>query len=89
MSAMTRAVRLSDPCGVPQLIERAATTVLANPAIAVPLRHYVFSLTVGLELMLLDFDAEFEDMSGAIERQLADWRHELDWADYKLVEVAA
>ena len=77
------------PAKVKELMALAIAVVSINPALAVPLRHYVFTSVIALDLMLLDFDAECEDMSDAIDRQLADWRAELDWSTYELVAVAS
>ena len=72
---------------VSQMLGKAVAAVASNPAVAVALRHHVISAVVALDIMLLDFDAECEEASDAIERQLADWRAEIDWANYQVRHV--
>lgn len=67
-----------------QMVGLAVAAVVANPAVAVPLRHELMSAVVGFEIMLLDFDAETEESTTAIAAQLADWRAEIDWAHYEV-----
>jgi len=42
---------------------------------------------VGLEVRLLDFDADCEEIWADVDRQLSKWHEEI-WSDYELVEAA-
>lgn len=86
MSAITRAMTPWEH-ELSQMTGAAIAAVAANPAVAVPLRHHMITAVVALEIMLLDFDAECEELSDAIELQLADWRAEIDWANYEVRHV--
>ena len=88
MSAMTKAMTPSAH-ELSQIVGGAVMLTAAKPAVAGPLWHMFIEAVVKVEIMLLDFDAECEDMSDAIDRQLADWRDELDWSTYELVAVAS
>lgn len=83
MSALTKAMAPREH-EWSRLVGLAAWVVHVKPAVSVPLRALWLSDLIQLDIMLLDFDAECEEASDAIERQLADWRAEIDWANYKV-----
>mgnify|MGYP000679786305 FL=1 len=86
MSAMTRSMAPWEH-ELSQMVGLAVAVLAANPAAAVPVRFEFAKSVIALEIMLLDFDAECEEMSLAIDRKLSDWRAEIDWANYEVRQV--
>lgn len=70
-----------------RLVGLAAWVVHVKPAVSVPLRALWLSGLIQLDIMLLDFDADFEEMSLALDRKLSDWRAEIDWANCQVRHV--
>ncbi|MCX8559814.1 hypothetical protein OS122_02730 [Mycolicibacterium mucogenicum] len=99
MSATTKAMapwehELSQTVGLAMAVVAASDRRQHEPASAVTFTYTAATIgaefigaVVGMNLMLDDFDAEFEEISGTIGRQLADWRAEIDWAHYEVRHV--
>lgn len=87
---------LSQTVGLAMAVVAAAYPETQNPATVVTfeftkanVRDKFLQAIVALEIMLLDFDAECDDLEDIFERQMADWRTETEWSNYELIGAAA
>lgn len=69
---------------VSQSVGHAIAAVSANPAAVVPIEYEIALVIFSVRLELMGFDVQCQDMSAAIDKQLADWRTQLDGVDYRV-----